>query len=284
MTVMVQVVLGPWLNKKCDKTISTAWNDNIALGYETEARDRERKGTLDRIHEQQPEQKPRVQGRKEGVRRPASDDRTWHRGVLGWYPGREIQRDLARRARHRHTLQPRRKRAIERILYALAKLLLLQGLEAGITHRRAALRDPLLEPTKRPADATLHDAETQHRSTVYRVLLRVTCELERDRPRPRHRDEREATFVEDRLRSCAEAIRRREEDRVVYAPLWATSRGVIEEVHHQHVKASLTEGNENHGALEGPGERHICVVVHPIRAEAELVSGLRNAHAESLLG
>src|SRR5260221_13725390 len=78
MTVMVQVVLGPWLNKKCDKTISTAWNDNIALGYETEARDRESKETLDRLHEQTAEQKPRGQGGKEEARRPASGDGTCH--------------------------------------------------------------------------------------------------------------------------------------------------------------------------------------------------------------
>jgi len=220
-----------------------------------------------------------------------SDDGTWHAGVLGGYPGREIQRDLARRARHRHTLRPRRKRAIERVLYTLAKLLLLQGLEGGITHRRAALHDPLLEPSERPADATLHDAETQHRNTVHRVLLRVTYELERDHPRPRHRNEREATFVEDRLRICASAIRRREEDRVVYVPLWAVSRGDMGVIERSTSSArlgkpSLREGNESHasGALEGPGERHICVVVHPIRAEAELVSCLRNAHAESLLG
>ena len=66
------------MNKKCDKAKSTAWNDNIALGYETEARDRESKETLDRLHEQTAEQKPRVQGGKEEARRPASDDGTWH--------------------------------------------------------------------------------------------------------------------------------------------------------------------------------------------------------------
>jgi len=209
----------------------------------------------------------------------------WHAGVLSGYPGREIQRDIARRARRRYTLRPRRKRAIERILYALAKLLLLHGLEASITHRRAAFHDPLLEPSERPADATLYDAETQHRSTVHRVLLRVTCELERDRPRPRHRDEHEATFVEDRLRICAAAIRRGEEDRVIYVPLWAASRGDMGSTSPARLgKPSLREGNESHGALEGPGERHVCVVVHPIRAEAELVSCLRNTHAESVPG
>src|SRR5712691_13095807 len=85
MTVMVQVVLGPWLNKKCDKTISTAWNDNIALGYETEARDRESKETLDRIHEQQLEQKPRVQGRASGVRRrmTARGTQEYQAGIRG---------------------------------------------------------------------------------------------------------------------------------------------------------------------------------------------------------
>jgi len=210
-------------------------------------------------------------------------------GYLVGYPGREIQRDLARRARHRRTLRPRRKRAIERVLYTLAKLLPLQGMETGITHGRATLHDPLLESSERPADATLHDAETQHRSTVHRVLLRVTYELEGDCPRPRHRDEREATFVEDRLRNCASAIRRREEDRVVYAPLWAASRGDMRVIERSTSSArlgkpSLREGNESDGALEGPGERHICVVVHPIRAEAELVSCLRKAHAESLAG
>ena len=61
----------------------------------------------------------------------------------------------------------------------------------------------MLEPSERPADATLHDAETEHHSTVRRVVLRVTGETERDRPRPRYRDEREATFVEDHLRICA---------------------------------------------------------------------------------
>ena len=139
-----------------------------------------------------------MQGRKEDVRRLASDDGTWHGGELGGFEARY----LARRARHRHTLQPGRKHAIERIVYAMAKLLLLQGPEAIITHLWAALHDPLLERSERPADAALHDAETQHRSTVHRVLLRVACELERDCPRPRHRDEREATFVEDRLRIC----------------------------------------------------------------------------------
>ena len=128
----------------------------------------------------------------------------------------------------------------------------------------------------------------QHCSTVHQVLLRVTCELEHDRPRPRHRDEREATFVEDRLRICASAIRRREEDRVVYAPLWAASRGDMRVIERSTSSArlgkpSLREGNESDGVLEGPGERHICVVVHSIRAEAKL-SGLRNAHAESLAG
>jgi len=80
--------------------------------------------------------------------------------VLGGYPPREIHGGLARRVRHRHTSRPRRKRPIERILYALPKLLLLQGLEASITHRRAALYDPLLEPSECPVDAALHDAET----------------------------------------------------------------------------------------------------------------------------
>ena len=32
------------------------------------------------------------------------------------------------------------------------------------------------------------------------------------------------------------------------------------------------------------GKRRICVVVHPIRAETELASGLRDARAELLLG
>src|SRR5260221_3414308 len=117
--------------------------------------------------------------RKPDVRRRMTARGT--HGVLGRYPRREIQWDLPRRVRHRHTLQPRRKRAIERILYALAKLLLLQGLEAGITHRRAALHDPLLEPSERPADVTLHGAaETQHRRTVHLVLLRLTGQLERE--------------------------------------------------------------------------------------------------------
>jgi len=78
--------------------------------------------------------------------------------VLGGYPPRAIQGGLARRVRHRHTSRPRRKRPIEHILYALPKLLLLQGLEARIAHRRAALHDPLLEPSERPVDATLHNA------------------------------------------------------------------------------------------------------------------------------
>ena len=64
-------------------TAPPSWNDNIKLGCETEARDRESKETLDRIHEQQLEQKPRAQGRKKDVRHPASDDGTWHAGVLG---------------------------------------------------------------------------------------------------------------------------------------------------------------------------------------------------------
>ena len=42
--------------------------------------------------------------------------------------------------------------------------------------------------------------------------------------------------------------------------------------------------NWSHGVLESPGERHICVVVHPIRAEDELVGGLRDTRAESLAG
>ena len=82
-----------------------------------------------------------MQGRKEDVRRPASDDGTWHAGVLGGYPRREFSFVA------RDTAIPCDPGAIERILYALVELLLLQGLEAG-----------LLEPSEGPADATLHDA------------------------------------------------------------------------------------------------------------------------------
>jgi len=39
----------------------------------------------------------------------------------------------------------------------------------------------------------------------------------------------------------------------------------------------------SHDALECPGKRHICVIVHPIRAQTELVSGLRDAGKEPLL-
>ena len=39
----------------------------------------------------------------------------------------------------------------------------------------------------------------------------------------------------------------------------------------------------SHDALECPGERHVCVVVHPIRAKTELASGFRDAGPEPLL-
>ena len=39
----------------------------------------------------------------------------------------------------------------------------------------------------------------------------------------------------------------------------------------------------SHDALECPGVRHICVVVHPICAQTELASGFCNTGSESLL-
>ena len=51
----------------------------------------------------------------------------------------------------------------------------------------------------------------------------------------------------------------------------------------QIVRTFLTE-LESHGILESPGESHIHVVIHPICAEDELVSGLCNACAELLAG
>ena len=49
---------------------------------------------------------------------------------------------------------------LERTLYALPKLLLLRGLEAGITHQPAELHDLPFEPSERPADTTLHSADS----------------------------------------------------------------------------------------------------------------------------
>ena len=40
----------------------------------------------------------------------------------------------------------------------------------------------------------------------------------------------------------------------------------------------------SHDALFCPGKRHICVIVHPIRAETELEGGLGDAGPETLLG
>ena len=39
----------------------------------------------------------------------------------------------------------------------------------------------------------------------------------------------------------------------------------------------------SHDALECPRKRHICVVVHPIRTQTELASGLRDAGSKPLL-
>ena len=39
----------------------------------------------------------------------------------------------------------------------------------------------------------------------------------------------------------------------------------------------------SHDALECPGERHVCVVVHPVRAKTELASGFRDAGSEPML-
>ena len=73
---------------------------------------------------------------------------------------------------------------------------------------------------------------------VHRFLLRVACELERDRPWPRRRDKREAMLAEDRLRDCASTVRRGEEDPVGCAPLVSAGRGIwgVEEVNRQHMK------------------------------------------------
>jgi len=85
-------------------------------------------------------------------------------------------------------MRSRGERATEGVLYARTELLLLRGLIPGIAHRPTTLHDPLLEASERPADAALRDAETEHRSAVGRVLLRVAHQFERDGPGPRDGD------------------------------------------------------------------------------------------------
>jgi len=89
---------------------------------------------------------------------------------------------------------------IEGILCALARLLLPRRVVVRMTHRTTALYGPLLESDERLADAASHDAEAKRRSEVRRVMLRVAYKLERDGPRPRNSDEREATRIEYSLR------------------------------------------------------------------------------------
>ena len=142
--------------------------------------------------------------------------------VLGSGGLREIERGLARRARHRvAVLRTGRKRAKEGVLYPLTKLLLLRGLVPRIAHRPAALHDPRLESSERPADATLRDPEAEDRGAVDGVLLRVAHQFERDGPRPRDGYEREAPLVEDRLRRGILLLGRGVEDRIVCAALLA---------------------------------------------------------------
>ena len=93
----------------------------------------------------------------------------------------------------------RQGRASNNIPYALAELRLLRWLVVVISHRPAAIRDPLLEAGGRPADATLRRTEASDRRAVVQVLLLVARQFQRHFPRPRYSDEREAARVEDRL-------------------------------------------------------------------------------------
>ena len=52
----------------------------------------------------------------------------------------------------------------------------------------------------------------------------------------------------------------------------------------QIVRTFRLTKSESHGILKSPGESHIHMVIHPIRAEDELVSGLCDACVESLAG
>ena len=101
---------------------------------ETKNRVGEKEGvTMDAINEEQLEQKG-------GGRRMASEPGRQFRLVES-HQIREMWRGLARRPHHRHTVRSRRKRAIEGIMYALAKLQRV----ARMTHRTTALRGSLLE-------------------------------------------------------------------------------------------------------------------------------------------
>ena len=134
-----------------------------------------------------------------------------------------MKRGLARRPCRRHTARPRWKRATESVLNALTQLLLLRELVPSISHRPASLHDPLLETSKRPADAALRNAEAVHRGIVGRVLLRVAHNFEGDGPRPRDGDEGETAQAEDDLRLHDLVLRRDVEDRVVCASLLAAT-------------------------------------------------------------
>ena len=106
---------------------------------ETKDRVREKEGvTMDAINEQLEQ--------KGGGRRMASEPGRQFR-LVDSHQIREMWRGLARRPHHRHTVRSRRKRAIEGIMYALAKLLHLHKLQrvARMTHRTTALRGSLLE-------------------------------------------------------------------------------------------------------------------------------------------
>ena len=61
---------------------------------------------------------------------------------------REIEQGLAHRPCHMHAVRPRRKRPIEGVLYGLTELLPLRELLPDISHRPAALHDPLLETSE----------------------------------------------------------------------------------------------------------------------------------------
>jgi hypothetical protein len=50
------------------------------------------------------------------------------------------------------------------------------------------------------------------------------------------------------------------------------------------VALRIREGKYSWNALESPGKRHVRVIVHPIGAEVESVSCLRDASTKSLLG